>query len=1693
MTMFLRILWGTLALAVAVPAASAAETRPVSFYKDIRPIFQAQCQGCHQPAKDKGGYVMTDFKRLLAGGESKKMAVVPKDAAKSHLLELIRPAKDGKAEMPKGKEPLHAAEVELITRWVAEGATDDSPAATAQIYDAAHPPVYTLPPVITALDWSPDGALLAVAGFNEVLLHKADGTGLLARLVGISERIESVRFSPDGKRLAVTGGRPARMGEVQVWDVEKRSLLLSHVVSFDTVFGACWSPNGAVIAFGCGDNSVRAIDALSGKQVFFQGAHNDWVLGTSFDVKGEHVISVGRDMTAKLTLLATARFIDNITSITPGALKGGIGAIDSHPNRNAILVGGSDGAPQVFRIFRQSARQIGDNANLIRRYPDMPGRVCDVRYRRDGKAFAAASALDGKGQIVIWAVDGAAAVPADAAALYAKPAAGRTPQEENVLDKFESDQMKQVAKVDVTESGIYALAFSPNGKTLAAAGSDGKIRLLDTANGTMVKTFLPVTVAQSAPPVLAVPPPALNADELKLETLPKDFVVASLEVFPKAIELRGRTDHAQVLVTLRSTTGDTLDATRMVKTTVTGGVAEVSLRGWLTALKDGEGRLEIAFGGKSATVPVRVSGFGQPFTVDYVRDVMPTLSKAGCNAGTCHGAKDGKRGFKLSLRGYDPLYDVRALTDELSARRINPASPEDSLMLLKSTGSVPHEGGQVVRPGSEAYRILYQWIAAGAKLDLSTPRIKGIEVFPSNPVMQQIGGRQQMQIVATYTDGRRRDVTADAFVESSNTDIATTDRTGLVTALRRGEAAMLARYEGAYAATTVTVMGDRSGFVWQAPDQWGRVDELVSAKWQRMKILPSDLCSDVEFLRRVYLDLTGLPPSSEQVRAFMADTRATRIKRDEAIDKLIGGDLYVDHWSNKWADLLQVNGKFLGAEGAKTFRDWIRNEVKMNTPYNEFAYKILTAAGSNKDNPPASYYKILRTPDAIMENSTHLWLATRFNCNKCHDHPFERWTQDQYYQTAAYFARVSLKKDPAAGDRNIGGTAVEGAKPLYEIVEDAGQGEVKHDRTGALTNPEFPYPATHAAKADAPRRSQMAAWMTSPDNRYFARSYVNRLWGYLLGVGLIEPLDDIRAGNPASNPELLDWLSQEFVASKFNTRHMITLICKSRAYQLSVATHKWNADDTVNYSHATPRRLPAEVLFDAIYFATGTQTRIPGVPPGTRAASLPDAGGGMVDGFLGTLGRPARESACECERVNDLQLAPVLAMITGPTVDAAISDADNAIVKLVKAEADDRKLVDELYVRILNRPATEKEVAAGLKLMGAIEADHKAVQQDLAKREEDVKPLDAKRQTQRDADIKEAQGHLAAYQAQTAPREKELDRQQQERVAAADKALKAYEATLPVKIQEWVSTGGKQTPWTAVSIKEATSTAKSKLEVDANGSIFVSGNRAKDTYTIIAETSLKKLTGVRLEALADARLPKSGPGRADDGNFVLTEVVLEWAPKSKPAEKRRISLENARADFSQQSYDVKTAIDGQVPGANNGWAVAPEFGKDHVASFEIKDKVEDESGIILTVKMQQLLDGGQHALGKFRLGVTDATKPISFGHPPNISAIFAIAPEKRDEKQQKALSDYHRAQDGELQKLSKAVADAKQPRPVDPELKEFQDKVARAQLPLAPDPLLVEMRRAAELSAKQLANRRLYGAQDIAWALLNTPAFLFNH
>jgi hypothetical protein len=1245
------------------------------------------------------------------------------------------------------------------------------------------------------------------------------------------------------------------------------------------------------------------------------------------------------------------------------------------------------------------------------------------------------------------------------------------------------------------QGGQYGLAFRPDGQALAVAGADGMVRLLNPADGAQITEFAPAPQSAEASVVANLERPELPRPEepRESESLPPGTVITRLTAQPERIELRGKFGYVQLLVSGTLASGEAIDVTRMVEPALGADLARISPSGLVTPKADGETTLRLSLAGQTLEVPVKVEGAETVTEADFIHDVAPLLSRMGCNAGTCHGSAQGKNGFKLSLRGYDPIFDIRALTDDHAARRINLASPDDSLMLLKPTGAVPHVGAQLFRPGEPAYEILRSWIAAGAKLKLDSPRVAKIEVTPANPTVQSIGARQQLRVVATYTDGSTSDVTREAFIETGNGEVATANKTGLMTALRRGEAPMLARFEGAYAATTLTVMGDREGFAWQDPVTYGKIDELVAAKWKRMKIQPSEICGDAEFLRRVYLDLTGLPPTADVVRAFLADGRDSREKRNEVIDRLIGSKEFVEYWTNKWGDLLQVNRKFLGVEGAVAFRAWIRENVEKNTPYDQFVRQILTASGSNKENPAASYFKILRDPAATMENTTQLFMAVRFNCNKCHDHPFERWTQDQYYQTAAYFAQVGLEADPASEGKKIEGTAVEEAKPLYEKVVDRAEGEIVHDRTKKVTAPKFPFETKHEAPEAAPRRQQLAAWLANGENPYFARSYVNRLWGYLTGVGIIEPLDDIRAGNPPSNPELLDYLTEEFVKSGFNMRHVLALVCKSRTYQLSVATNKWNEDDKINFSHAIARRLPAEVLYDAVYRVTGAVSKIPGVAPGTRAAELPDSEVELPSGFFTTFGRPARESACECERSSGLQLGPVMALVSGPTVGDAIADSDSEMAKLVAREAEDTKLINELFLRILNREATPAEIEACRASFQEVEADHRKLTESLVAKELEFALRRPQLERDREAAILAAQAALTAYEVELGPKTAEAEKKRLEQVAQLEKELAELETgSLAQKIAEWEKGQSPVERWRVLDPTELSATSGAKLEKLPDGSIFATGENKNGVLTIIAETDLTDLTGVRLEVLTDDRLPNKGPGRAADGNFVLNEFELTAAPKSEPAAAKAVKLVTPLADFSQANLEIAKAVDGVNNDIANGWALSPATGVVHWATFETAEPVGHAGGTRLTFKVHHLFNNAW-TLGRFRISVTRVPTPIGLGLPEELRSIVATAPELRTQAQREGLLAYWRKMDADWQKKSGELNTAKAPLPEDARLKELKAALELAKRPVAVEPQLAQLRADLDQSVQQAASRRLTAAQDIAWALINSPAFLFNH
>lgn len=773
--------------------------------------------------------------------------------------------------------------------------------------------------------------------------------------------------------------------------------------------------------------------------------------------------------------------------------------------------------------------------------------------------------------------------------------------------------------------------------------------------------------------------------------------VVELKVEPAQLHLSGPRDSRRFIVRGKLQDGSWLDLTRSMRMLIADDCVRLA-DGYVEPMRNGATTIAIAASGKLALLPVTVSDRTANQSVSFVRDIMPILGKSGCNAGTCHGGQKGRNGFKLSLRGYDPAFDHEHLVEDIAGRRVDFQEPSNSLILLKPTQGVPHEGKIVFEEKSRYYNLLHDWIDAGCPNDVaSTRRVDRLEVVPQAPILGNIGHEQQLVVVAHYADGSSRDVTRDAIFTSSADSVASVNGDGLVKALRKGETAVLIRYEGQFAVNPISILLPAPNYRWTNPPANNYIDELVYKKLQRIKVLPSDLCSDTDFLRRLYLDFAGMPPTPEEVRAFLADARETKVKRSEAIDKLLDRSEYVDFWTVRWADLMQVNRKYLGDKGVWAFRNWIHEQVNNDRPWNETAYEMLTGTGSTTESPSSAFFRIAREPGQAVENTTHLFMGFRFNCNKCHDHPFEKWTWNNYYSLAAYFGQAGIKSNYREGD---------------EIVYDLRSGgDVKHPKTNRPQPPKFPF--VHAGLSSktetGTRRQQLAHWVTSPENPYFAKSMANRLFGYLLGRGIIDPVDDIRAGNPPSNPELLDALASDFIAHRFSIKHMLRTIANSRTYQLSIVPNSTNQDDFENFARARPRRLTSEQLLDSLRTATGSKNHFAGLPAGLHASQLPDPAAGK-GGFLEQFGQPVRESPCDCERRNEVSLGQALTLVNGPTIAEAIGDPDGRIARLFKAKTEDNKIVDELYLSAWGRPPSEKEHQLALKELAKAKDKQQAAQ-----------------------------------------------------------------------------------------------------------------------------------------------------------------------------------------------------------------------------------------------------------------------------------------------------------------------------------------------------------------------------------------------
>ena len=776
--------------------------------------------------------------------------------------------------------------------------------------------------------------------------------------------------------------------------------------------------------------------------------------------------------------------------------------------------------------------------------------------------------------------------------------------------------------------------------------------------------------------------------------------IARLTVEPAQVVLGNADQSVQLLVTAHLSDGSERDVTHAVGYSVTtrksAGTAPAIVAintGRIVPQADGATSVEVVFQDAAtkqtlrATVPVQVTGFAVERRLNFSNDILPILTKAGCNSGGCHGKQGGQNGFALSLLGFDPDADFNSLTRDGRGRRITAAAPESSLLLLKAGGLVPHGGGAKLVAESDGYQMLRRWIVQGTpKGKTNDAVVQAIEVFPRERIMVD-AKEQQVRVVARYSDGSALDVTRSAEYKSQQPDILAVEHDGLIRTLdRTGEGAVMVRYMGLVDVTRITVPYSRSvpesAYAHFKPKNY--VDELALAKWRKLGIAPSEVCTDAEFIRRASLDTLGTLPTIAEVDAFLADPAPD--KRDRLITRLLDRNEYADFWAGIWGDVLR-NKRRNGEEhkrGTFAFAAWIRDSLAQNKPYDQFVREILTAQGNVSDNPTVVWYREVRNTVHQVNDTAQLFLGTRVSCANCHNHPYEKMTQNDYWGMAAFFSRLGVKPGEVSSESAV------------FVRKD---GETRQPRTGKIVKPKgLGGPEYPQVRGEDPR-AKLADWMAEPANPYFSRALVNRIWAHYLGVGLVEGVDDMRLTNPPSNPALLDALAKDFVAHNFDLKQLMRTIMTAQVYGLSAATNSENHTDKQNYARYFPRRLPAQALLDAVDTVTGATEKFTGFPLGTRAIELPDEG--VASYFLDVFGRSKRETACECERSYAPNLAQSLHLMNSPDMQNKIADNKGFAAKLAESKRPPADIVTELYLRTFSRRPNDEEQAEAVKRLAA--------------------------------------------------------------------------------------------------------------------------------------------------------------------------------------------------------------------------------------------------------------------------------------------------------------------------------------------------------------------------------------------------------
>jgi len=1304
---------GLLALFVCLAALCSLSAAPAkdSASRDAMRLLKAECFICHNQEKKKGGLVLTSRERLLEGGDN-GVAVVSGKPEASPLAKAL--AKGADPHMPPKKQ-LSDAQIKVIHDWIKGGLVwneaaleEEDPIVPVRL--SSLPSAYQ--PVL-AVALSPDGGKLAVGRGASVVIHDVSQTNftVLAQCEAHPGTVQSLAWSGDGRWLASGGFQ-----RLALWNAESLKLerewtdgLAGRItaVAFSSAEG-----DKLVLADGVQAQSgfVRVFSARDGKVLNSWRAHEDTIFDMDLSHDGKQLVTASGDKLIKVWDLEAKKEIARLEGHTAQVL-----AVAFNTNATQVASGGADKLLKVWDIeTRHTTSSLGRHSSAI-----------------------TAVAWLGDGKVIVAATDGGAAF---------------TYKNLKAHTGKETSESGDERKLGEAGEAVMCIAATTDAKRIFAGTHDGAVQVW-TGEGKLLAKLTPSINAMRSDVAPLSSERRSRREEAVASSSPSGKVRASsrrllragnllsLTAEPPEIHLTAGAPRHGVLITARTKDGFEVDVTPEAKFSADRAAPfEVAPTGDVLAKRPGEGVLTAHFKGRRVQIPVQVRGPAvasiaskpAPAPVSFLRDVLPALSKAGCNAGACHAKPDGQNGFRLSVFSYDPKSDYAEIVKENRSRRIFPAAPDESLLIKKPTTALPHEGGRRFERGSETHQLLKRWLREGMAYSLTNePALQRIIAFPKERRFHK-GATQRLLVQAHYSDGSIRDVTRLAGFDSNDKEIAKVDEDGMITVgSLTGQGVVVARYMGFVADSQVLVPADRllPEAEYASLPKNNFIDELAYAHFQQLGLFPSDLCTDADFLRRASLDAIGALPTPEEVREFLGSSTgeaggkvrkwesennndsqlftfspAHRLQRSRRalIDRLLARPEYADYWANKWADLLRPNPDRVGVKSVFVFDQWLRESFRRNKPYDQFVREILLAEGSNHRDGPAVVYRDRREPAELTTMFSQVFLGTRLECAKCHHHPNEKWSQDDFYQFAAFFGTVKQK---GAG---VSPPISAGTETFY--FAPGGRG-VKHPVTGLTMSPRpLDGPLAQCAEGADPRRT-LADWLTAPDNPFFARAVANRVWAVFFGRGLVEPVDDFRISNPCVNPPLLEALADDFAKHGYDMKHLMRTIMESRLYQLSSTPNESNLTDTRNFSRAYRRRLPAEVLLDAVNAVTGVPDTFAGLPVGSRAtqAWTYKVESQLMDAF----NRPNPSSDPPCDRDRQLSVVQSLHLMNSKALQSKLSHKTGRARQLADSSKSPDEIVAELYLLTLSRPPTDEELKLATTAFTAEKATRQAATEDV--------------------------------------------------------------------------------------------------------------------------------------------------------------------------------------------------------------------------------------------------------------------------------------------------------------------------------------------------------------------------------------------